>query len=196
VEFLYKDGYIYIKDVLRDVKQIEQRFPILRRLKTNPDVLKNDQQYFVDEAERIFISCYTDDFYTPTLIGRTDILEDMEAGTLEINRRKHNLLPLVLHYNSQVTQVKNLVCLDLKNKTFIQYYVPPAKAPRPLIKNGFLVYHLIGTTYSKEPIPTSELIKHPIVALHFSTLTQNVLKISDNSQSSLLQKVAKVFIEN
>jgi len=86
--------------------------------------------------------------------------------------------------------------LDLKNETFIQYYVPPAQSPRNVIKNGFRVYHLIGKTYSKEDITTKELIKHPLTILHFSTLTQNVLKISENSQSSLLQKVAKVFIEN
>lgn len=35
-----------------------------------------------------------------------------------------------------------------------------------------------------------------IAALHFNTLTQNVLKISDNSQLSLLQKIAKVLVEN
>jgi hypothetical protein len=51
-------------------------------------------------------------------------------------------------------------------------------------------------TSPKQEIPTSDLIKHPITALHFSTLTQNILKISENSQSSLLQKVAKVLVEN
>lgn len=65
-----------------------------------------------------------------------------------------------------------------------------------LIKRGFRVYHLIGCTYSGESITTSKLIEHPITALHFSTITQNVLKIGDNSQASLLQKVAKVLIEN
>lgn len=92
-----------------------------------------------------------------------------------------------------------MICLDLQNETFIQYYVPPAKALDSSIKRGFRVYHLIGKKYSEKSdksIYTSELIEHPITALHFSTLTQNVLKIGDNSQSSLLQKVAKVLIKN
>jgi hypothetical protein len=89
-----------------------------------------------------------------------------------------------------------MICLDLKNKTFIQYYVPPRQNIAGSIKKGFRAYHLIGKRYGGESIPTSELIDHPITALHFSTLTQNVLKVGENSQSSLLEKVAKVLIEN
>lgn len=89
-----------------------------------------------------------------------------------------------------------MICFDLRNQEFIQYYVPHAVNIRQTVKKGFRVYHLIGKTYSKETILTSELIKHPIAALHFSTLTHNILKISENSQSSLLQKVAKVLVEN
>jgi hypothetical protein len=118
---------------------------------------------------------------------------------LQINRQKGSkLLPLVLYYNDQMPQVKNLVCLDLRNEWGIQYYVPPAKSLSGQIKKaeGFRVYHLIGKTYSGHDMTRDELIQHPITLLHFSTLTQNILKISDNSQSSLLQKVARVFIEN
>lgn len=195
VEFLYKEGGIYIKNVLRDLKEIQKRFPFLRK-RYNSDELINDQQYFVDEAEKLHISCYTDNYYTPTLIGRYNILEEMDEGKLEIDRKKFNLLPLVLHYHKDVKQtMKNLICLDLKRETFIQYYVPPTSI-RPTVGKGFRVYHLIGFDYSKKAIPTDKLIQHPITMLHFNTLTQNVLRISDNSQSSLLQKVAKVFIEN
>ncbi|GEM_PF-496505 len=205
VEFLYKKGYITIENVLCDVKQIETRFPILKKWKSNPDILKDDQEYFVDELDKIHISCYADDYYTPKLIGRNNILEDIEAGTLEINRQVKNenssrLLPLVTYYNGKIKPFKriyNMICLDLthEKEKFIQYYVPPI-SPRPPFKNGFPVYHMIGYTYSKEQIAIQELINHPIVALHFNTLTQNILKISENSKSSLLQKVAKVFIEN
>lgn len=89
-----------------------------------------------------------------------------------------------------------MICLDLRHGEFLQYYVPPVKNIDQSIKKGFRVYHLIGKTYAGEIIPTTELINHPLTALHFSTLTQNILKISENSQSSLLQKVAKIFIEN
>lgn len=197
VEFLYEDRNLYIKNVLHDLKQIEKQFPFLRKRKNEPKTLLNNQQYFVDKNKQVFISCYTDSFFTPTLIGRESIIDDLENGTLEINRRKDNkLLPLVLFYNNDVQQVKNLICLDLHNEEFLQYYVPPAKSLDIKLKKGFRVYHLIGKTYAGETIPTTELINHPITSLHFSTLTQNILKISDNSQSSLLQKIAKVFIEN
>jgi hypothetical protein len=203
IEFLYKDGCIYIKNVMRDTQQIRTRFRFLRQRK-NSENLIDDQQYFVDESEQLYISCYTYDLYTPTLIGRNGILEDMGNGKLKINRQiqgenSSRLLPLVSYYNGEVKpiyRIQNMVCLDLQNETFIQYYVPPAKSIDSSIKRGFRVYHLIGKTYSEKSISTSELIEDPITALHFSTLTQNVLKISDNSQSSLLQKVAKVLIEN
>ena len=131
----------------------------------------------------------------------------MEKGTLKINQKIQNedssrLFPLASYYNDEIKPIKriqNMICLDLQNETFIQYYVPPAKNIDSSLKKGFRVYHLIGKTYSETPelqIQTSELIKHPITALHFSTLSQNVLKISDNSQSSLLQKVARVLVEN
>ncbi|MCP4345986.1 MAG: hypothetical protein GY795_10730 [Desulfobacterales bacterium] len=199
VEFLYEEGFIYIKCVLCDLRQIEKRFPVLRRWKSDPEKLKDGQQYFVDERREICISCYTDNFFTPTLIGHESIIERLENNTLEINRRKDNkLLPHVLYYNEDVggVQMKNLICVDQRNESFIQYYVPPAKSLDPHITKGFRVYHMIGKTFAGKPLSTEELIQHPLALLHFYTLTQNILKISDNSQSSLLQKVAKVFIEN
>lgn len=204
VEFLYKEGCIYIKNVMRDMKQIEKEFPFLRRQKNKSEKLIDEQQYFVDKSEQLYISCYTNDLYTPTLIGRNAILEDMEKGTLKINREikdedSSRLFPLVSYYNGEVKPIKriqSMICLDLQNEIFVQYYVPPGKNLDSSLKKGFRAYHLIGKTYSQTPIHTSELIEHPITALHFSTLTQNLLKISDNSQSSLLQKVAKVLIEN
>jgi hypothetical protein len=134
------------------------------------------------------------------LIGRESIIDDLENGRLEINRRQDNkFLPLVSYYNENIkpiNSIQNMICLDFRHEKFLQYYVPPAKPLDYKIEKGFRVYHLIGKTYTKKTIPTTELIKHPITSLHFSTLTQNILKISDNSQSSLPQKVAKVFIEN
>ncbi|MDJ1173293.1 hypothetical protein [Roseofilum capinflatum] len=203
VEFLYKESYIYVNNVMHDMKEINKRFRFLRR-RSNSDTLKDNQQYFVDESEKIYISCYTDDFFTPTLIGRNGIVDELENGQLKINRQvkgknSTRLLPLVSYYNGEIqpfNKIHNMVCFDLKNETFIQYYVPPAQSLDTSIKRGFRVYHLLGKSYDDKPIPTSELIKHPITALHFTTLTQNVLRISDNSQSSLLQKAAKVLIEN
>lgn len=204
VEFLYKDGCIYIKNVISDLKQIESKFRFLRRQKNKSEKLIDDQKVFVDESEKLYISCYTDDLYTPSLIGRTGIIEDLESEELTIDRKNKGensskLLPLVSHYNSEINpinRIQKMICLDLKNETFIQYYVPPAQNIVASIKKGFRVYHLIGNRYSGESIPTSDLIDHPITALHLSTLTHNVLKIGENSQSSLLQKVAQVLIEN
>lgn len=204
VEFLYKDGCIYIKNVIRDMKKIERQFPFFRRRNNESEKLIDAQEYLVDESEKLYIRFYTNDFYTPTLIGRFGIIEDMERGELKIDRtiqgqNSSKLLPVVSYYNSEIkpiNQIKNMICLDLKNKEFIQYYVPPAQNMRGSIQKGFRVYHLIGNRYSKESILTSDLIDHPITALHFSTLTQNILKVGENSQSSLLEKVAKVLIEN
>ena len=188
---------------MRDVQQIKKRFQFLRQRK-NSEKLNDNQQYLVDESEQIYISFYTENLYTPTLIGRNGILEEMENGNLKINRERQddngsNLLPLVSYYNNDIkpiNRIQKMICLDLQNETFIQYYIPSSKSIARVIKKGFRVYHLIGNTYSKHPITTDRLIDLPITALHFSTLTQNILKIGDNSQSSLLQKIAKVLIEN
>ncbi|MGB3404463.1 MAG: hypothetical protein WBA77_17390 [Microcoleaceae cyanobacterium] len=201
VEFLYKEGCIYIKNIMRDLKQIKAEFKFLRTRKNTEDLI-NGQQYFVDESKQVYISCYISDLFTPTLIGRNGILEELENKTLKINRAIQDdskLLPLVSYYNFAIKpfkRIQKMICFDLHNEKFIQYYVPPAQSLEQKIKRGFRVYHLIGKTASGESIPTSELLELPITALHFSTLTQNILKISDNSQSSLLQKVAKVLIEN
>ena len=175
------------------------------KLRKNSEDLRDNQQYLVDESEKVFISCYTDDFFTPTLIGRNGILEEMENKTLKINRTtkvkdRSKLLPLATYYNAKIkpSKLKDMICLDLSNETFIQYFIPPAQSIHDSIKTGFRVYHLIGHTYGEDEktLSTSELIETPIAALHFNTLTHNVLKINENSQSSLLQKVARVFIEN
>lgn len=204
VEFMYQKGCIYIKSIIRDVKQIERKFRFLRRRTNNPEKLINEQQYFVDESDQSYISCYTSDNFTPTLIGRHGILEELDNGTLKINRsiqgdNSSKLLPCVSYYNIAIKPIKriqNVICLDLRNEDFIQYYVPPAQSLGKTIKKGFRVYRLIGKNYTGESISTSQLIEHPLTALHFSTLTQNILKISENSQSSILQKVAKVLVEN
>lgn len=204
VDFLYKSGYIYINGVIRDLDTIEKKFPFLRRRKyKSEEILVNDQELYVDESCQSRISCYTNDFFTPTLIGRHGILEEIAMGTLEIGRKTRGenssrLLPLVTYYSGEIipmNRIRDMICFDTKNKEFIQYYVPPKSGLNQSVKNGFRVYHLIGYQYS-EPMTTQELIEHPLVALHFNTLTQNILKISENSQSSLLQKVAKVLVEN
>ncbi|MDJ0600685.1 MAG: hypothetical protein QNJ37_17800 [Crocosphaera sp.] len=204
VQFLYKEGYIYLKYIMRNINEIKRRFRFLRRQKNNSEKLINDQQYFVDESEKLYISCYTSDNFTPTLIGRHNIVKELENNTLEVNRARKGensskLLPVVSYYNSNLKTldaIQNLICFDLEDELFIQYFVPPAKNIGRIIKKGFRVYHLIGKKYSGESIYTSQLIEHPMAALHFSTLTQNILKINDNSQSSLLQKIAKVLVEN
>lgn len=188
---------------MQDINEIKRKFRFLRK-RNNSEKLIDDQQYFVDESEKLFISCYTSDNFTPTLIGRHNIIKELENATLKINlktNKEHSadLLPLVLYYNLEtqpIKKIRNRICFDLHNELFIQYFVPPAKPLDQKIKKGFRVYHLIGKKYSGETISTFQLIEHPIAALHFSTLTQNILKISDNSQSSLLQKIAKVLIEN
>ncbi|MEM7594119.1 MAG: hypothetical protein AAF383_21850 [Cyanobacteria bacterium P01_A01_bin.83] len=204
VEFLYQDGCIYIQGIMRDLRQIQRKFTFIKS-RSNSEKLKDDQQYLVNEAEKIYISCYTDNYYTPTLIGRHSILEELEKEILEINRKtkgkNHSkLFPLAMYYNGSVgsNKIKNSICLDLQQETFIQYYIPSNQPINDRIKKGFRVYHLIGNTYSDsaESIPTSELIKSPLIALHFNTLTQNILKIKENSQSSLLQKIAKVLVNN
>ena len=203
VEFLCQSDRIYLKTIMRDLREIQRKFRFLRK-RNNSEKLINDQNYLVDESEKIYISCYTSDLFTPTLIGRHNIIEDLEDETLEVNKTikgedASKLLPLVSYYNTQtnpIKKIKDRICLDLHNDTFIQYYVPPASNINSKVKKGFRAYHLIGNTYSKDSISTSELIEHPIVSLHFSTLTQNILKISENSQSSLLQKITRVFIEN
>ncbi len=199
VQFLYKDGSIYIENIIRDLKEIEKKFKFLRKAKRSGKLIDR-QHYFVDESAEKYISCYTSDKFTPKLIGRDGILEEMEEGTLEINRGTSKLLPLVSYYNDEIkpkNKIQKMICLDLKNDDFIQYYVPSAQNIPQSIPRAFRVYHFIGRPYeSEDRIPTSELIKEPIAALHFSTLTHDVLKISENSQSSLLQKIARVLIEN
>jgi hypothetical protein len=204
VQFLYKNDRIYLKETIRDINAIKRKFNFLRKQRNNSEKLINDQQYFVDESEKLYINCYTSDNFTPTLIGRHNVIKEIENETLKINKKINkedsaDLLPLIMYYNLKtkpINKIKNRICFDLHNESFIQYFVPPKNNINATIKKGFRVYHLIGKKYSGEFISTSELIEHPIAALHFSTLTQNVLKISDNSQSSLLQKIAKVLIEN
>ena len=189
---------------MRDINEIKRKFRFLRKQKNNSEKLINDQQYFVDEYKKLYISCYTSDNFTPTLIGRHNIIAELENETLQVNRSRggensSKLLPVVSYFNSKLKPlytIQNLICFDLQNELFIQYFVPSAKNLERIMKKGFRVYHLIGKKYSGTPIPTSELVKNPLAALHFNTLTQNILKISDNSQSSIMQKITKVFIEN
>lgn len=205
IEFLYQNGFIYIQKVITNLDEIRKRFPFLK--KDDKGKFFDDQQIFADEEEKIYFSYLSNDKFTPTLIGRKDIMERLENGTLQINREAKSadstrLLPLVLYYNDTMKPIKDIhdiICLELKHKGFIRYYVPLALGLGQHSRNrtGFLVYDLIGKTYAGEDMQEDSLmIKHPIPQLHFNTLTQNILKISENSQASILQKVARVFIEN
>ncbi len=203
VKLLFKDSKFHILEVLKDEQEIKGKFPFLRT-KYNSTKLINDQQYYVDDDS--YISCYIDDYYTPTLIGKNKIIEAMENETLRINRSTKpkdspRLFPLVSYYNEEGyhNKIQKRICIDKSKKSFIQYFVPPASALDDKVKTGFKVYHLIGSkNYNsyKESLTTEELISHPLTAFHFNTLTHNILRISKNSTTSLLQKITKVLIEN
>lgn len=208
VKFLFKNGQIFIQDIMTDRPTIQQKFRFLRTStrKTNDGESKlfDNQQYFADEEAGIFINCYTAKEFTPILIGRPNLIADVEIGNVRIDRttkgeNSSRILPLVMYYNPETAPIKSIqdrICVDSKNKTFIQYFVPPKMGVNNRVKRAFRVYHLYGYTYQWSPLTTQQLLSNPIVALHFNTLTQNVLKIGENSQSSLLQKVARVLIEN
>lgn len=208
VKFLYKDAQIFIQEILTDRPLIQQNFRFLRtsnrKTSDGENKLFDNQQYFADDETGIFINCYKSPAFTPILIGRPNLIEDVENGKVKIDRtikgdNSSRVLPLVMYYNPETSPIKSIqdrICLDLKNDTFIQYYVPPKMGLSNRVKRTFWVYHLYGCTYQWSPLTTVELLNNPIVALHFNTLTQNVLRIGENSQSSLLQKVARVLVEN
>lgn len=207
VKFLYRDGQIYIQEIMTDLRQIQQRFRFLRsysRRNSKEEKLFDNQQYFTDEAAGIYINCFYAKEFTPILIGRPNLITDVETGNVRIDRttkgdNSSRILPLVMYYNPETDPVKSIqdrICLDSQKRTYIQYFVPPKMGVRNRVKRAFRVYHLVGYTYQGSSLTTQELMSNPIVALHFNSLTQNVLKIGENSQSSLLQKVARVLVEN
>lgn len=208
VRYLFQNECIHIKEILTDTSQIRDRFPFLRssqrKTQTGENKLLNGQEYLADEDAEISINCYTSNAFTPILIGRPQLLEDVAAGNIKINRTTmgdegSRVLPLVMFYNRDtkpVRLIQDRVCLDLKQTEYIQYFVPPHQGLQEKTKRAFRVYHLYGITYQGSKLSTEQLVNNPIVALHFSTLTQNILRIGENSQASLLQKVAKVLVEN
>ncbi|MFZ6027286.1 MAG: hypothetical protein ACOYYS_06195 [Chloroflexota bacterium] len=208
VKFLFKNGQIFIQEIMTDRSAIQQKFRFLRtsarKTKDGESKLFDNQQYFADEEAGIFINCYTAREFTPILIGRPNLIADVEAGNVRIDRTtkggtSSRILPLVMYYNPETAPIKSIqdrICVDSTNKTFIQYFVPPKMGVNNRVKRAFRVYHLYGYTYQGVQLTTQQLLSNPIVALHFNTLTQNVLKIGENSQSSLLQKVARVLVEN
>lgn len=208
VKFLFKNGMIFIQDIMIDRPTIQQKFRFLRtstrKTRDGESKLFDNQQYFADEEAGIFINCYTAKEYTPILIGRPNLIADTETGNVRIDRTtkgdsSSRILPLVMYYNPETVPIKSIqdrICVDTKNETFIQYFVPPKMGVHNRVKRAFRVYHLYGNTYQRSPLTTQELLSNPIVALHFNTLTQNILRIGENSQSSLLQKVTRVLVEN
>jgi hypothetical protein len=208
VKFLYSKGTIYIQDILTDTKEFRKRFWFLSTHKPKKDgddgKLFDDQQYFTDEKAQIYINCYSGRSFTPILIGRPNLLEDVESGAIKIDRTNKGehasrVLPLVMYYNAStnpINKIQRRVCLDTNHDGFIQYYVPPRITLKNSVKHAFRPYHLYGNTYSKQTLDTATLMRNPMVALHFSTLTNNILRLGENSQTSLLLKVARVLVEN
>ncbi|MEM8526339.1 MAG: hypothetical protein AAGG68_16980, partial [Bacteroidota bacterium] len=201
VNFTYKDGGISIDSIEKDRFEIEKKFSKQLRRNKNGQ-LKNDQQIYVDG--NAYISCYTDDYYTSTLIGKEKIIDGLKNNTLKIDRSASEegsrFFPLVSYYNTDIkpiNKVGKMVCIDSTNDSFLQYFVPPLGGLQSTIKKGFRVYHVIGNRNSdKKYLTSSELLEHPLTKLHFHTLTQNVLRINENSVSSLLQKIARVLVDN
>ena len=202
ISFLYKDGNIYIQDILRDTNSISSKYRFLIKHKRN-DRLIDNQLFFVDEANQICLSSYTDPYYTPLYLGGTNILTERRNETLQLSRgpKKNTFLPLVLYYNQQDRDTtKNMICLDLSQDNFIQYFVPPSGPLRATLKKGFRIYHLLGYYNTGQSInsklTTYHIMQQPLTYLFFSTITQNILKISENSQSPILKKFARILIDN
>jgi len=154
----------------------------------------NGSFYLYDEDNDVLLTSYST-IRVPQVIGNTlvDSISVAESDERTVNRQssiESSVLPYYL-LPKERKQYHHVYLQEAGVDLF--YFVAQKQRPNQDIAKQNRIYNLL-TFNSKGDLLNA--LEQPVTHLFFNSFTEDILKINEVSKSSLLEKIAKLYIEN
>ncbi|HHP5490765.1 TPA: hypothetical protein ACSCYS_001101 [Aeromonas veronii] len=198
------DSDFYPEVGLEQKETLRRRFPFIKNF-------QGDSMYVIDESSGRYLRRFSGSFIPKIILNsRYQSIDTAlatiadEGGLLKgyySRSRDSALLPFYLTPAEKVAE--NVRWRDTSfiedNGIFIRYFVPPQLAVQSAFGfsnlHDLMVFAPIKTGNSglvQYSVVEADLLDEPLIRLYLSTLTTGILRLRENSKSSLLEKVASL----
>lgn len=156
--------------------------------------LYNDSFCIFDEANNNLLITYNSD-RVPRIIGnqQIDSLKVSEKNNDKVRRvskKKDTILPYYL-LPLERKQYHHIYLQQQEHD--LLYFVSKINKPKPKIEKQSLIYNI--RTFNKNGNILNSL-DQAVTEIYLKSFTENILKLNEVSKSSLLEKIAKIYITN
>lgn len=156
--------------------------------------LFNDSFYMFDKEGKIFLTAYNTD-RIPRIIGnqKVDSLEVAAKNNDRVRRgakTKETILPYYLLLKER-KQYHHIYLQQRENN--LLYFVSTINRPKPKIEKQNRIYNILTFDMGGNIL---NALDQTVTEIYLKSFTDNIHKLGEVSKSSLLEKIAKVYIEN
>ncbi|NRA83960.1 MAG: hypothetical protein HRU22_09410 [Gammaproteobacteria bacterium] len=154
----------------------------------------NDSFYIYDRGENTLLTSYSSD-RVPQIIGNTEVdnISLVESEVHTVNRQSGTGIS-VLPYYLLPKERKQYHHIYLQERgPDLLYFVAPKQRPNQDIAKQNRIYNLL--TFDDQG-NLLKALEQPVTQMFLSSFTEDILRINEVSKSSLLEKIAKLYIEN
>jgi len=154
----------------------------------------NDSFYIYDKLHKTLLTSYSSD-RVPQIIGNTvvDNISMAESEDLTVNRKSATDIS-VLPYYLLPKERKQYHHIYLQERgPDLLYFVAPKQRPNQEIAKQNRISNILTFDEGGNLL---KALEQPVTKLFLSSFTEDILKINEVSKSSLLEKVAKLYLEN
>jgi hypothetical protein len=156
--------------------------------------LYNDSFFIIDKTAEVMLMSYNSS-RIPRIIGNSTVdsieLAADEDSDNKLSRQATKPKEIVLPYYIAKTKERHIY-LEQSNNDLL-YFVTPSTQPNSTIAKQNLIYNIL--TFDKN----GDLLKaldQSVTELFLKSFTEDIIKNNEYSKSSILEKIAKLYIEN
>lgn len=154
----------------------------------------NDSFYIYDRHQKTLLTSYSSD-RVPQIIGNTEVdnISLNESEELIVNRKSATDIS-VLPYYLLPKERKQYHHIYLQERgPDLLYFVAPKQRPNQDIAKQNRISNIL--TFDEQG-NLLKALEQPVTKVFLSSFTEDILRINEVSKSSLLEKIAKLYLEN
>lgn len=191
VDMVVKDKILIIKShqILKTEKRLQHYFPLLKNR-----TLYNESFYMLDKERDVMLSSYNSSII-PQIIGnqQVDNIEFSERNGGKIRRLSAADVSPLPYYLLEIERKQYHHIYLQQRESNLLFFVSSQQRPNQNIDKQNLIYNVLTFNKSGELL---DAITQDVTNIYLESFTQDILRVNEVSKSSLLEKVAKLFVEN
>ena len=194
VDIVIKDKTLIIKShqILKTEKRLQHYFPLLKNR-----TLYNESFYMLDkerEGREVMLNAYNSS-RIPQIIGnqQVDNIKFSERNGDKIRRLSAAKVSPLPYYLLEIERKQYHHIYLQQRESDLLFFVSSQQRPNQNIDKQNLIYNVLTFNKSGELL---DAITQDVTNIYLESFTQDILRVNEVSKSSLLEKVAKLFVEN